>query len=196
MKTNFILFADNLICKYNDLNKNELEKINYGLEGIYLSITKIIIMFFISIILKITKSFILILIFFNIIRYFSFGFHAKNSLQCLILSTLNFLVLPYFLLKINYSFNFYLFSLIFFNFVFLLFAPADTVKRPLHSKKKRIIRKSCTLILSIIYSIYILINNNYFSKILFISLMIEVILVNPLTYYIFSSPYNNYKKKA
>ena len=78
----------------------------------------------------------------------------------------------------------------------IFFAPSDTVKRPLYNKKKRIIRKILNIILAIIYVVVALIlKSNYFYTLILTSLIIEVIVINPLTYKIFKQPYNNYKNK-
>lgn len=75
-----------------------------------------------------------------------------------------------------------------------IYAPADTVKRPLPNKKKRYIRKSLTVLTAIIYSSLIFILRNDYLSYLFISATtIQAIAVNPLTYMIFRQPYRNYK---
>lgn len=68
------------IIKTNkNYNQTKLEEIRYGLEGLYLLLSKIIIIIFISLILKITKQTLLFLFIFNIIRLPSFGLHASKS---------------------------------------------------------------------------------------------------------------------
>ena len=77
---------------------------------------------------------------------------------------------------------------------YLLFAPADTKKRPLPNKKKRIIRKIITVMIGIIYTLIIIfINNQYWTGIILSSLIIQAIVISPLTYRLFNQPYNNYK---
>lgn len=78
--------------------------------------------------------------------------------------------------------------------IYLFFyAPADTIKRPLPNKKKRIIRKAITVITSIIFTILAFLLNDYTISILFVSsIAIEDIMVSPITYKVFGQPYRNY----
>ena len=74
-----------------NITEEELEIIEYGLESLYLTFTKIIIILLLSIVLNIFKETLYTLIFYNIIRLFAFGLHAKNSIQCLITSLILFI---------------------------------------------------------------------------------------------------------
>lgn len=194
MKKLFMNSSINFINKYYDYSDNDIKKLNYGLEGIYLTISKTIIIFLVALLLDILKEVIIVLVLFNLIRYTGFGFHAEKSYQCLICSLINFVLLPLFFLNIQIPINvsILLAGVCIINFFF--FAPADTVKRPLPNKRKRIIRKILTVTTGIIYTLlmYIL-NDSYFTSLLLTSLIIEVIVINPLTYKFFKQPYNNYK---
>ena len=75
-----------------------------------------------------------------------------------------------------------------------IYAPADTEKRPIVSKARRQTYKIISIIISISYMIISLsINNNFISNSLLLSLLLELIMINPLTYKIYKQPYNNYK---
>ena len=194
MKARFMNNTIAFLQKYNTYSKEDIEKLEYGLEGIYLTVTKLIILFFIATLLGVVKEFITLLLLFNIIRYTGFGFHAEKSYQCLIISTFCFLFIPIFFINIVLSKIIYIVICIFCVINFLLFAPADTIKRPLPNKKKRIIRKIITTIIGIIYSILsIVFYNHWISAILISAMIIQVIVINPLTYKILKQPYNNYK---
>ena len=84
-----------------DLTQDEKEKLAYGLEGLYMTITKLVVIFLIAIIFGFVKEFLFTLIMFNIIRYVGFGYHANKSIICLISSTALLLGLPFILLHIK-----------------------------------------------------------------------------------------------
>ena len=107
----------------------------------------------------------------------------------------DFLVIPYIFLKLNTSLFVNLIICGICLVLLLIFAPADTPKRPLKNKKKRIIRKLLTFIVGAIYTILVItFKNNYVSRLLVCCLIITTIVVSPLTYWLFGQTYNNYKK--
>ena len=195
MKEKFLNFTINFLKQHNEYSEMEVKKLRYGLEGIYLTVTKTIIILIIALLLNFFKEIIILLLLFNIIRYFSFGFHAEKSSECLILSMFNFLIIPYIFLKLNTSLFVNLIICGICLVILLIFAPADTPKRPLKSKKKRLIRKIITFIVGVIYTCLVVgFKNNYISQLLVCCLIITTIIVSPLTYMLFGQTYNNYKK--
>lgn len=180
--------------QYPNYSKEKIDEIMYGVEGIYLTITKTIIIFLIALILGIFKELLVLLIAFNFIRLFAFGMHASNSVVCLILSSTIFLVSSYLCKYIVIPENIlYVLYMIFF-IIILIYAPADTVKRPLIKRKKRIIFKILSLITVILFFIItLLIKNNLIINSMVFGLLIESLLILPFTYKIFKMPYKNYK---
>ena len=196
MKEAFLNHTMNFIASnQKDLNQEDKEKLAYGLEGLYMTITKLVIIFLIAFLLGFIKEFIITLIFFNIIRFPGFGFHASKSIVCLISSTLLILGLPYLFTNIEVSLTIKIILCIVSVITFIICAPADTQKRPLTNKKKRIIRKIAASSLAVIYSVLIIVFNGYeISNLLMAALLIETILISPIMYLIFKEPYRNYKK--
>ena len=195
MKEQFLNSTINFLNKYNSYSEQDIKKLKYGLEGIYLTITKLIIVLLLSIILGIFREVILVLVFFNIIRYFGFGFHAEKSSECLFLSLVNFIIIPFIFIRIKFPLYISLIICLFCIGNYLLFAPADTVKRPLKNKKKRLIRKLLTILIAVIYMSFIIIfKNSYLTSLILNALIVQVIMVCPITYKLFKQPYNNYKK--
>ncbi len=194
MKEKFLNSTTNFLKKYNNYSDKEEKLLRYGLEGLYLTITKIIIILLLALILGILKEVVLVIIFFNIIRYFGFGFHAENSYQCLIFSTLCFVLIPLLFININLSIAWKLAISGICILDYILFAPADTVKRPLFNKKKRLIRKLLTIGVGIVYTLIIwFFNDSFVSNLILSALVIQSIVINPLTYKLFKQPYANYK---
>ena len=194
MKTAFINKSINFLSKYNNYSEEDKEKILYGLEGIYLTLTKLIIIFLLSFILGMIKEVLILLLLFNVIRYFGFGIHARKSIECLISSTLMFIVLPYIFLKLSLDKNVLLIISSISLISLIFFAPADTPKRPFYNKKKIMLRKIITLLIGITYLILsLIIKDNTFIILLQLSILLEAIAVNPITYMIMRQTYNSGK---
>lgn len=195
MKSLFLNNSLEFLKKYKDYSDEEIDMLLYGLEGLYLTITKLIVILLVSILLGILKQVIIILFLFNIIRYFGFGVHAGKSRDCLISSLSLFVLLPFILLKVSVSKSIILLLGIIDIFIYLIFAPADTVKRPFFNKKKRIIRKIMTILIGILYLVIsLIIDNRDLSVMICIAMMIQSIVVCPISYKLLGQPYNNYKK--
>ena len=195
MKKKILKILEEIVKKNNtDIDEIKLEEIMYGLESVYLTFEKIIFILLISILLGIFKEVILFMFIYNIIRFTSFGAHAKNSLVCLIISSITFLGFPILSMNIIMSNYIKIILGIICIIIFLIYAPADTEKRPIISKKRRLIYKvSTTLIgaLYIILSIYI--KDNYLDNVFIFSLILQSIMLLPITYKLLGVSYNNYK---
>lgn len=195
MKNKFLNYAINTIHINNpSYNDTKLAEIRYGLEGIYLSITKLIIIFLLAILLNILKEMIFMLVIFNILRTTGFGLHATKSWICLVSSSVIFLGGP--LLAKIIIINNLLKTILSITSVILIYkyAPADTKKRPLIKEKKRNIYKFITTIKCIILNIFIIfIKNNIITNLIILGIYAEVIVILPKTYKLFNMPYDNYK---
>lgn len=177
-----------------DLDKTKLDEIEYGLVSIYILITKLIVIFTLAFILGIFKEVITFSLIYAIIRAPSFGIHASKSWICLIVSSIVFLGIPYINLSVTITPIFKVvlgiisITLIFKN------SPADTHKRPIVNLKRRKIYKMISTIIAITFTVIsLLINNNFISNCLISSLLIQCVIISPLTYRLFKMPYNNYK---
>ena len=194
MKNKFIDSYMNIIMNNkSNLNSEEIEKLKYAIEGIYLTITKLVIILILGIILNILKEILIVLLFYNLLRYFGFGYHAKGSKECLIISSLFFVLFPYIICQ-NISLTSYKIPIFVVCAVnFLLFAPSDTKKRPMVNKKKKLKRKILTLLVTFIYFIVCSFIEQKTASLIILATVIEAIMVNPIMYKITGQPYNNYK---
>lgn len=180
--------------QYPNYSEDKIDEVMYGIEGIYLTITKTIVIFILAFILGVAKELLFLLITFNFIRMFAFGMHANKSWICLVFSSILFLggafLSKYIVLDKVVLYLLYLIAFI----LVTIYAPADTVKRPLIKKKKRIRFKILSVIVVIGYFIVtLLITSNLIINVLIFGLIIECLLISPLTYKAFKMPYRNYK---
>lgn len=189
----------NPILKKININKKysnqKMAEIKYGLEVLYLTITKTVVILTISYILGIIKELLLILLFYGLLRLTGYGLHAKKSYQCWISSLLVFLLMPYIIIKLKLNMTVKIIISIISIILIFIFAPSDTEKRPLIHKNKRLkLKIICTITAIILLITMIYIKNNLIENAILVSLIIENIMINPITYKIFRLSYANYKK--
>jgi len=193
MKKFIISKCMNYIRKNTEYDDIKLKEIEYGIVSIYLTISKIIIILILSFILGIFKQVIIFMVLFNILRTTGFGLHATKSWMCWISSTISFIILP--IVCIYIELNVYIKIIICVLGIIFMFknAPADTKKRPIIGKKRRIVYKTLSTILAVIFSISaIIIKNNFLSNCFIFALILENIMISPTVYKLFKLPYNNY----
>lgn len=174
--------------KYDDVR---LAEIRYGLEGFYLTITKMIVIVILALIFDTTKYTLLFLLFNLPIRTFSFGFHANSSFQCLIISIIAFILIP--LLANYFTLNLIAKCIIYFLLLvgFWIMAPKDTEKKPMRNNKKRFWLKIVSVSIVIVYFIVsLIITNQLIINLMFLSLLVQLIMISPLPFLIFKQKYN------
>lgn len=183
----------NLIKKNGDYDEEKLAVIKYGLEGLYLTITKLIVIFILAYILNIFKEMIIFLLIYNVIRTTSFGLHATKSWICLLSSTFIFIGFP-FVCKYIYLTNDFkvILGLILILFIYKN-SPADTHKRPIINLRRRMFFKYSSTFIAITFIFCsILINDNFISNCFIFSLFVQSFMIAPSIYKLFNLPYNNY----
>lgn len=179
---------------YPDYNDSKMDEIRYGLESIYLSLTKVIVILFITLLLGIFKEAIIVLLFFNGLRATAFGIHAKKSWMCWVSSLILFIGIPCLCIYIDIQSILSYIMISFSVICYLLYAPADTKKRPLVRKNRRIKFKTLTLIIACIYILIFFNTHNIFIRnVIACTMMLESVLIHPLTYKVFHLPYKNYE---
>lgn len=195
MKAVFINNSMSLIKKYYpDYSDVRLEELKYGLLGLYLLISKSIIIFGIALFLGIFKELLIFTIIYNILRAPSFGMHASKSWICLVASTTIFIFSTYLSANTSIPINIkIIFGIIGIMLIFKN-SPADTKKRPIVSPKRRKIYKLISTMIAIAFAVAsIVINNNFLSNAFILSLLIQCVFISPTMYKICGEPYDNYK---
>lgn len=190
------IFVDSIINLISENTLNDevtIKKIRYGIETLYLTITKTAIFILISIIFNYEKELLLLILFYTFLRLTGFGLHAKKSLHCWILSSLTFIALPLICKYLTFSSLFKRIILLISILILIKYAPADTEKRPIINIKRRTIYKIICSLTCVIYSIIFLLTNSLLGELMFFSIIIETLMILPITYKLFNVKYNNYK---
>ncbi len=183
----------NNVSKYYNYDDVKLKEIKYGIESIYLTITKTIVVIIISLLLNTTKELMWFMLFYGLLRITAFGLHAKKAWHCWVLSLTLFSLIPYLIkvLIINKYISLSLFIIS--TILFIIYAPADTEKRPLIHKRKRIIYKIISIIISIIYMTISRFTGSIISNSLLFAELMQVIMILPISYNLLGLKYDNYK---
>lgn len=185
----------NFIKRYNNLDDEKLSIIKYGLESIYILITKLVIILIAAFLLGLLKQTIIFLLFYNLVRLPSFGLHATKSWICLISSLLIFIILPYICTILVIPTNYKLIMGIIGLFFMFKNAPADTYKRPIINKKRRLVYKILSCIITVVMTcISLFIKDQFLASSILISIILQCFMISPTVYKIFKLPYNNYKQ--
>ena len=194
MKEKFINSSLAFIMKYQECDDLKIKKLKYGLEGIYSTIVKLIIILLIACITQTIKTTLLFLLFYAGIRTFSFGWHAKSNIACWISSITIYNIIPLLISKVNVP-NAIGYAIIGIALIsMILWAPADTPRRPLIRKKQRLKAKLLSILIVIIYFIiFTFTKRSIIKTTLLYGLLIQAILINPLTYKLTNTQFNNYK---
>lgn len=172
----------------------DIKVYKYGLEGLYNLFTKTFVILIVTLLLNTAKEFGLILLCYALLRTYSFGIHAESSLGCWI-STLSIYIIGSIIVKeiiIVKSIALLIWTFAFISFI--LWAPADTPKRPLIREKQRKKLKAKVCIISVIYLLLILlINSNTLVNAICFALIVQMICINPITYKLTNTQFNNYR---
>ncbi len=181
------------ISKNYNYDEIKLKEIRYGIETIYLTITKLIILIIISLLIGTFKELLFFILFYSIIRSVGFGLHAKKAWHCWVLSLTLFTLIP-FLIKVLIIKRIVI-NIIFLicSILFILYAPADTEKRPLIHKNKRTAFKIGTLIITLIYFILTFYINNEMCNSIIFAIIMQSIMILPISYKLLGLKYDNYK---
>ena len=190
------VFADKVLVflkKYNNYTEKEELLAHYGLETIYILITKTIFITIISLIIGITKEMFIFVFFYGGLRIPASGIHMKKSIYCTFLSTIIFIGFPFLCLYTKIYFGIKLIICGLGIICFALYSPADTHKKPLINKRRRKALRIRSIITLFIYVFLIFIlKKNFISNAIIYSIIAESLLILPITYKIFNMPYNNY----
>lgn len=181
--------------KYKDYTDREERIVHYGLETIYIFITKMIFITILSLFFKITKEMYTFIFFYLFLRLYSSGMHLSTGHGCTIFSSILFIGIPFICKYVELDLGI---RIIISGITFCIFAwysPADTHRKPIIQEEKRKKLKLKTAIVCAIYlTLILLIKNEYVLNCINFALIMQSIMILPITYKIFKQPYANYKE--
>ena len=189
-------FADKLMPfleKHNKYTDKERIVVHYGLETLYVNISKAIIITIFSLFLGITLEMYCFIFVYGLLRTYMGGIHLKTSLGCTVYSGTIFIISTILSLNLDIFLQIGIFIILIGLFIAYKYSPADTSRKPILNKDLRKRRKkiSCMLI-SIYLIIYILNINSILNNFIVFAVLINSILIHPITYKLMKQNYNNY----
>jgi len=196
MRDKVIGYLMQSIEKQHDYSKDKLEEIQYGLEALYITITKTAVILVLAYFLGIFWIVLLLALLHGLIRTVSFGLHATSSWLCFLFSGALFIIPPLFFNLIILPLWIQIAICLLALCAVVLWAPADTKNRPLYNKKKRERLKILSIIITLVYiTAVFLIDNNVIANAILYILIIKIFDISPFTYKLFKQPYANYKRE-
>ena len=185
----------NLIKQNNpDYSDEKIEILEYGLTGLYIFVSKSIVIFSIVYFLGIFKELLIFMIIYNCLRLVSFGAHATSSVGCLFASTTSFLSATYLCKSIIIPQNIKVILGIMGIVCVYLYSPADTEKRPIISPKRRMIYKTLSTLVAFFMIVFSLtLSNDFLANSCTAGLILQCIMIMPITYKLINQRYDNYK---
>ncbi len=165
----------------------------YGIEVIYSLITKMVIFFIISIFFGWQWEFLTVALLLATVRVSSFGFHAEKETNCYIISFLTIFGTIYIAKSFIFNVIFTAIICLICIFITILYAPADTEKRPLLNAHIRTILKICSVITASFFSLIAINNVGFVSKAIVCILSVNALNISPILYKILKRRYRNYE---
>lgn len=167
--------------KNNKISEEEKDIYSYGIRLLFNSLINIFFTLLISAIFKNLLLGICFLLFYLPLRSCAGGYHAKSEKQCFALS-LVMLALVMIGLSIYPEHKYWLFSIILCigNFTLLLFAPCESLKKPLLNEERRNLKRlviSIIIIEDVIYCLAIFSDHFILLKSVFASICVSASLI-------------------
>lgn len=186
-------FKKFLHSNIENITEDDMEIALYGMEVIYSLITKTLLFFIISIVFGWQYEFLMVSLLLATIRASSFGFHADKEINCYIISFITIFGTVY--IAKNYSFDIIFTAIVCLLSILItvLYAPADTEKRPLLNARIRTILKLCSIITTMFFSLIAIINVGFVSRAIVCILFVNAFNISPILYKIFKRRYRNYE---
>lgn len=175
--------VDFVVKNTEEIDDIKIETIRYGIKVFMINVYKIPIIFITAYMLGIFKYAVISYICFGALRAFAGGIHADRGIGC-IASSMTVLYSPVYLSNyLNRSHNIILFTITF--IIIILYAPSDTRKKPIKSKKLRSDLKAKSILTAITIFISSMFMPEKMSVVMAAGIFMESLLVLPITYKIF-----------
>ena len=139
------------ICSYCNVDKKNYQKMKYGIDIIYINISKTAVLIILSVILGIVKETLLLLSVFTCVRLSGFGYHSNNTIKCTVIGIIG-----------------------------LRYAPIETMKRPIGNSRKKFFKKITVITATCLFIVAFCIGENVYRNIIIIGISLEAVMILPI----------------
>lgn len=176
------------LTKNNELDNLKIQEVEYGMYIVLDTIFKIVVALLLANYFGVFKETLIITICMGVLKLYAGGVHLQNYYVCFVSTLLLYIGVP---ILCKYNLSNYIevtnLTLIILNpaLIYLVskYAPSDTVKKPIKSKERRKkLNKMSLIVIIILFSISLLINNNVTKFYILYSEILVVIGILPITY--------------
>ena len=175
-------------------DKLVFKKFTVGIERILMSVSKLLIIYALSLLLGVFVQTVIIQFSFSLLKRYSLGLHALSNTVCTVVSCLLFVIIPWVLTGFELTNIGTVIAFIPVMSCLYLYAPADTKARPLIGAQLRTRFKQKAMVCGIIILMAALVIPNERVKLLVtIGAVYQVITILPLTYKILKRSERNYE---
>ncbi|MCT4612962.1 MAG: accessory gene regulator B family protein [Clostridia bacterium] len=173
-----------------NMTKDDQEILLYRITNFFMNIYKVTTILIIGYILNIFMLMLLTLLSYTLLKPFIRGFHVDSGLYCLIISIF-FMVGGAYIANTFTDIKYIYLNIVSFILI-LIYAPADTKKRPIIDPKYKRSLKIKGIISFILLNIIALNMDILTSNVIYISIFTATLSITPLMYKVFNQPYDNY----
>lgn len=169
------------LAEKSNITGEDYEVMRYGLAVIYINLSKTVILLICALLLGVLKETTVLFCSYAAIRSAGFGYHSDNSVKCTIICVGEFITAVLAAIYLV-SFKVYVCIALFLlcEVVFLLYAPAETEKRPISDKRKKTFKIAAMVITACMLILSLTLKNNVYRNLITFGVCLEAINVLPI----------------
>ena len=168
-------------------NSPTYDKLKYGTHVFYINAVKSLLLIIVALVLGILPYVAVFALVYGALRIYSFGVHLNNSLLCTVIGFVYYLGSVYLSLYAEVPLWARVALLAVSTMGFVVYAPAQTKKRPIPARQRKILKKKSLVILAVVaVAVFILHHlSPVFSSLILMAAVCQTVNLLPSTYRIF-----------
>ena len=183
VKKTIALLAPSLGCRQGDAT---YDKLWYGIYVFYLNAAKTLLLIAIALMLGILPYVTVFALAYGWLRIYSFGVHLHSTFACTMVGLVYYLGSTYLSLYVTIPLMVKAVMLLVCMWIFIVYAPAQTKKRPIPEQQRKALKvKSLRTFAIITIAVFIFQQYPIYSNLLYMAVVCQSANILPITYKIF-----------